>query len=801
MSLDTRADELTGGGRLGEAPPDLESLFVRGVGLHQQGRLHEAEAVYRRVRALQPKHPFALNGLGMIALQSNRAPAAVELFTAALQLISTEPGLHANLARGYAQLGRPADALACLDRAIALDPKFIGALIERGNMLLELARPAEALMAFVRVLELDPAETAAFNGAGNALLDDGRAAEAAGFFARALDLRPNEPVFLLNRALANSRMNRPLDALHDCRRARELGHVTAQLHFLEGNALLDLGRARQAIQAFDSALGLDPTLAAACNNRGTALLALGAHESALASFEGCLALLDGAGAGGRGADGAGSAAPLMLQARLNRCSALKELGRRSEAFEGLEELAKLAPDLDYVRGLRLHEQLARCEWRDYRASIGAILEAIEHGRAADGPFTFLAVSDSPAAQLRCAQLYTAEWPSSPPPPRRRANADHEKLRIAYLSSDFREHATAYLMAGIFETHDRARFEVHGISTGPDDQGAMRRRTAASFDRFIDAARMQDAEIREWIDERSIDVLVDLNGHTSGTRRGLLARRAAPLQVNYLGYPGTTGARYMDYLIADEVVIPSESRRYYSEQIVYLPGCFQANDDRRVAASGMTREQALLPASGFVFCSFNNSYKFNPVMFDIWCRLLRAVPGSVFWTALDSEAARANLRREARARGVEEDRLVFAGKLPYAQHLARLRLADLFLDALPFNAGATASDALWAGLPVLTCLGQAFAARMAGSLLRTLGLRDLVTENLSDYERLALQLGSNAAYLAELRSRLEKNRGRLFDTTRHCRNLESAYAEMSARCRRGEPPASFTVRDLAQDGSA
>jgi methyltransferase (TIGR00027 family) len=705
----------------------------------------------------------------------------------------------AQLVARYSRTGRPFMAPLANSRiafarrnhrAIALNPRFIGALIDRGNMLLDLARPAEALMTFEKVVELDPGETAGLNGAGNALLEDGRAAEAAGFFTRAVDLRPNEPVFLLNRALAHSCMNRPQDALHDCRRARELGHATAQLHFVEGNALLDLGRAREAIEAFDSALGLDPTLAKAYNNRGTALLGLGAHEAALASFERCLALSGGVGGGSQ----------LMLQARLNRCSTLRELGRRIEALEGLEELAELAPDLDFVRGLRLHEQLAHCEWRDYHASIRVILEAIERGRAADGPFTFLAVSDSPAAQLRCAQLHAAQWSAPPPSHRRGAHPTHnEKFRIAYLSSDLREHATSYLMAGIFEAHDRSRFEIHGISTGLDDHSAMRQRITAGFDRFLDAARMQDAEIYAWIVERSIDVLVDLNGHTSGARRGLLTQRGAPVQVNYLGYPGTIGARYIDYLIADEVVIPRESRRYYIEQIVYLPDCFQPNDDRRIAVTGSTRERALLPPSGFVFCSFNNSYKFNPVMFDIWCRLLRAVPGSVLWTVLNSEAARANLRREARARGVEADRLVFAEQLPYAHHLGRLGLADLFLDTLPFNAGTTASDALWAGLPVLTCLGQAFAARMAGSLLRGVGLPELVTENLADYERLALQLASNPAHLAELRSRLEENRGQLFDTKRHCRNLEAAYAEMSARYRRGEQPASFTVRDPLGEG--
>jgi predicted O-linked N-acetylglucosamine transferase (SPINDLY family) len=763
---------------------------MQGIALHQQGRLADADAAYHRLCVLQPRHAHALHCRGIVALQLNRPAAAVELISAALELLNTDPTFHANLARAQVQLGLAADALASLDRALGLDPRFVGALVDRGNVLLDLARRTEALDAFRRALALDPNEPSALNGAGNALLEEGRAAEAAEFFTRAINARPDEAAFVLNRALAHSSMHRPEDVLRDCRRSRELGHGTAQLYFLEGNSLLDLGRAAQAIEAFDRALAIDPALAGAHNNRGTALVGLGRHAPALASFEQCLELTSAS------ADGS----LLALQARLNRCAALKELGRRPEALAGFQELHALAPDLEFVRGLLLHEQLTQCDWHDYQASVRAIVDAIDRGRPADGPFTFLAVNGSASSQLRCAQLHAATAAplhARPPDHRRRECArDRRRLRIAYLSSDLREHAVSYLMAGIFEAHDRSRFEIYGISTGIDDRSAMRQRIEASFDHWLDAAGLQDAAIGAWMVERSIDLLVDLNGHTSGGRRALLAQRCAPLQVNYLGYPGTAGAAFMDYLIADEIVIPPESRQHYSEQVVYLPGCFQANDDKRSAVATCSRAEAGLPADGFVFCSFNNSHKFNPVMFDIWCRLLRAVPGSVLWTALSGETARANLRREAEARGVDAARLLFAGQQPYARHLGRLRHADLFLDTLPFNAGATASDALWAGLPLITCLGDAFAARMAGSLLHALALPELITENLAGYEGLALELASNPARLAGLRARLDTNRrtSPLFDTKRQCRNLEAAYAGMWARHLRGEAPASFKVDD-------
>jgi protein O-GlcNAc transferase len=763
---------------------NLESLFKAGLTLHQQGRLADAEAVYRQVCALAPHHADARHYLGVVALQTGRASEAVQLISAALQG-AANPVFHVSLARAHAQMGGWADALESLDRALELNPRFVGALIDRGNLLLDLARPTEALMAFERAIALEPGDASAMNGAGNALLDVERPADALSLFTRAVGLNPTEPRFLLNRALAYSRLRRPADVLQDCLQSRLLGHATAQLYFVEGNALLDLGRAMDAVHAFEAAIALDPDSARAFNNRGTALVDLGRHDLALASFERCLVLTAGA----------LDDADLRLQAQLNRCSALKDLGRRTEAWAGLEELVRVAPDIKYAAGLLMHERLARCDWRDYRASVAAITDSIDRGKPADGPFTFLALTDSPAAQLRCAQLRAADTCGVAPQPRYGEDSHENRLRIGYLSSDFREHAVAYLMAGIFEAHDRSRFEVFAFSVGADDGSALRKRLEAGFEHFVDVAQMQDATIAARMAEVSIDVLVDLNGSTSGGRSGLLAMRPAPVQISYLGYPGTTGTTYVDYLIADEFVIPPESQRHYSEQVVYLPECFQANDDRRPIGPAYTRRDAGLPDAAIVFCSFNNSYKLNPVMFDIWCRLLRAVSGSVLWLVLNDESARENLRREAGARGVAADRLVFAGQEPYARHLARLGLADLFLDTLPFNAGATASDALWAGLPVITCAGEAFAARMAGSLLRALRLPELITCNLADYERLALELVVTPARLAALRARLHENRLEtpLFDSERQCRNLEAAYSEIWSRHLSGKPAASFTVK--------
>jgi predicted O-linked N-acetylglucosamine transferase (SPINDLY family) len=377
-------------------------------------------------------------------------------------------------------------------------------------------------------------------------------------------------------------------------------------------------------------------------------------------------------------------------------------------------------------------------------------------------------------------------------PRRRRGG---RIRLGYLSADFRQHAVAMLVAGLFAHHDRQEFEVIGYSAGPNDGSDIRSRLAASFDRFIDISELSDRASAHLIHADEIDILVDLTGFTRYTRTGILAYRPAPIQVNYLGYLGTTGATFIDYIVLDRFVAPAEQQPFYSERLVYLPDCYQCNDNKRVIAEHTpSRPECDLPEESFVFCCFNNSYKITPVFFDVWMRLLHAVPTSVLWLLDTNPWAKSNLRREALARGIVAERLVFAPRLAAPLHLARHQVADLFLDTLPYNAGTTASDALWAGLPVLTCAGETFAGRVAGSLLRAIGLGELVTTSLEEYEALALRLAHEPALLARLRARLAKNRltHPLFDTERFTRNLETAYRRMWEMQTAGEPPTAFSV---------
>ncbi|HEX3483611.1 MAG TPA: hypothetical protein VHT51_01035, partial [Micropepsaceae bacterium] len=372
---------------------------------------------------------------------------------------------------------------------------------------------------------------------------------------------------------------------------------------------------------------------------------------------------------------------------------------------------------------------------------------------------------------------------------------HDKIRIAYISTDFRAHAVAFLIVGCFEHHDKSRFETTAISLHPDDGSETRQRIVAAFDRFIDVQAMSDAAVAAKLRELEIDIAIDLNGYTGDARTGILGHRPAPVQVNYLGYPGTMGAPYMDYLIADPMVIPSQDRVHYSEKIVYLPHGYQANDrKRRIAERTPTRHEAGLPETGFVFACFNNTHKIGPEMFDIWMRLLRDVEGSVLWLFEDNAEAAHNVKRETVARGVSAERVIFAPRVMPPEHLARTRLADLFLDTLPYNAHTTASDALWMGLPIVTCPSTTFPSRVAASLLHAIGMPEMVTSSLAEYEALAGALARDPVRLAAIKAKLIRNRDTepMFDTARFTRYLEAAYTGMWERHQAGLPPESFAI---------
>jgi protein O-GlcNAc transferase len=548
-----------------------------------------------------------------------------------------------------------------------------------------------------------------------------------------------------------------------------------------GVALVNQSRLPAALAAFQEAARRDPGSAAAHNNVANVLGDLGRHQEALPHLQRAV-----------------QSNPQLADSHHNLGMLLQRLKRHEEAADALEQALKLAPRMTYTLSYLAWNELAACRWQRLPARIEALRAQVREGALVE-PFTLVAVSESAEEQKLCAERHVAAMlPARGGPFWRGERYRHERIRLAYLSADYHEHATAYLAAGLFERHDRARFEVIGVSWGPDDGGPMRRRLARAFDRFIDVRERADEEVARMLRALEVDIAVDLKGHTTGARPGILAYRPAPLQASYLGYPGTMGASFIDYLIADRLVVPEAERRHYAEQVVYLPGSYQVNDSQReIAARAPSRAEAGLPEAGFVFCCFNNNYKIQPQMFGVWMRVLRAVPGSVLWLLQDNPAAETNLREAARAGGVDPARLLFAGRVPPAEHLARQWLADLFLDTLPCNAHTTASDALWGGLPLLTCVGTTFAGRVAGSLLAAAGLPELATRDLPAYEAMALALARDPARLGALRAKLagpagERARLPLFDTERFRRGLEAAYTAMWDRAQRGEPAAGFAV---------
>jgi protein O-GlcNAc transferase len=697
-----------------------------------------------------------------------------------LEDLPPDPTPELLIARGKALLGlrRDAESLECFERALAALPAQNAALLGKSQALLRLGDGHAALSLVDELLARQPDCTEAHGVRALILLVKGRTDEA--WDAASLGcLEVENPAARVIRGMVLLDRGDPAGALAEFDQALAVDQVLASIHQGRGRALADLGRTEEALQAYATAADFDPNNAALWVRAGHLLIQMSRFDPALDAFT---AALD--------RDDKNRAA---LQ---GKAQCLAVLGRMPDAVAAYTNLLAVAPDADYMRGERFYCQMHCCDWRDFESNRRDIADRVRRGERADIPGSFMTYSDSPAEQLQCARTYAADSCSIDTPPfAAYRNSSAGRIRVAYLSADFGEHATAYLAAGLFEAHDRSKFETYAISFGPADESAMRRRLKRAFDHFHDVRHLTDDRIAALIHELGIDIAVDVKGHTQGARGRILAYRPAPVQVSFLAYPGTLGTDFMDYVVADRQVIPWEARHHYTEQVIYLPGSYQVNESARTAGPRPERGDAGLPESGFVFCCFNSSYKITPAVFDDWMQILRAVPGSVLWLLEASPTAVLNLRAEALARGIDAKRLIFAPWRPYADHLARCALADLFLDTSPCNAHTTASDALWAGVPVLTRPGATFTSRVATSLLHAVGLGQLSVGSREEYQSLAIHIATSPRELASLRQWLgaARDRAALFDSTWYCRQLEAAFEEAAARHRRGQPP---TVLELA-----
>jgi predicted O-linked N-acetylglucosamine transferase (SPINDLY family) len=548
----------------------------------------------------------------------------------------------------------------------------------------------------------------------------------------------------------------------------------AESFFQRAGALASNRQYAAALDNLDIAVRLAPRNAGAWCNRGNALRELNRIAEALDSYKESIALN-----------------PNLAEAHANRAAALFDLKRYDEAASGFQAVVALNPNYVFALGNLLKARIYACNWDGIDQLIERIRTGISSGVPVCSPFVWLMVQSTPEEQLACANVFSQLAGQAQAADRTTiAPRSNERIRIGYFSSDFYNHATAYLLAEMIECHENSRYDILLFSYGPNTRDEMQQRLMAAASEFIDVSAMSDQDITALARSKRLDLAIDLKGHTTHTRQGPFIRRMAPVQAHYLGFPGTLGLGVVDYLIADSVLITPADRQFYAEKIAYLPNSYQVNDSKRSASGrGFSRADCGLPETAFVFCCFNNNYKISPQSADVWARILLRVPQSVLWLLADNPTAEQNLRRELRVRGIADDRLIFAQRMPHAAHLARHACADVFVDTFNCGAHTTASDALWAGLPVLTLRGPSFAGRVAASLLHALDLPEMVTESQTDFENFAVALAQSPQRLAEIRAKLcaAKHTRPLFDTPRITRDIESLYDQMVQRSRSGLPP--------------
>lgn len=736
---------------LSKAPGSAAALYNRGVALQSIGRLDEALQSYSDAVAREPAHANAHYNRGVL-----------------LQ-----------------QLGRNDDAVASYIAAAQAQPNYVDALFNLGLLLNQLKRFSEAVEAFDKALRLAPRDAAAWFNLGLSLYWGGNFARSCSAFDRALDLQPRSADARCARAMVLEALGRGMEALRDYQLAFQAGFRDAQAFARYGNLLLTFGRPLDATQALSIASQMEPMDADIFNSRGVALRKIGKSQEAMADFRRAIELK-----------------PQFIEAYANAADCAVSLGLVDDALIylrlALNGEAKSASEIiarDRATSLNIFFRRQLCLWEGLEELEAKAADRIRDDGAACDPFKAVISYDDPQLHKLCAdRLSATERTITPLVPRRSSKGSH-KLRIAYMSADFHDHATTRLMAELFELHDRAQFEVVAYSYGHDDGSAMRKRVTEAFDRFNDVRRMSDREIAESIVADEVQILVDLKGHTRDARLDVLKYRPAPVQAHYIGFPGTLGGKLVDYMLADAVTVPFDQAAHYAEAIVHLPFCYQVNDRHRQVASATPDRSAYgLPKDAFVLCAFAQPFKLSPAVFDAWARILTGVPHGVLWLLSYNDEMQSNLRRQIEGRGIDADRLIFAAPEGLAQHLARHKLADLYLDTWPYGAHTSASDALWVGLPVLTRLGRSFASRVSASLLQAIGVPELISPDVDGYVSTAVNLARDPKRLSAIRERILRNRDSapLFDTNLFRAGIEAAYQAMWEIHRRGEQPRHFSV---------
>ncbi len=748
----------------------LEQLYAGK--LAEDARISAAKGTTSHT-SLVPHDFVSLYTFGVEAFNKNDFARALSFFEYALHQNRGFAQLWYNLGLCCGKLGRHQEALAHLNQALVLKPDYH----EAQNLREGIATELQSRIVTSQQLATNYSERLA---AALELQNAGKILEAEKIFTEILASSPNDVPSLFSLGGIEHNRKNPEKALQYLERAVLLNPTFPPLWYNLAIVLQSLKHFDRALESYDKALELDPRNLEVMTNRGGLLAEMKRHKDALLNYEELLKI-----------------DPNNQKALCNRGILLTDVKFHDLAISTFDRLFTLNPEYEFVAGLLGFAKMHACDWKGLDRIRDVIVQGVKDGKRVCQTLPLTALTDDPMIHLMGARIFGQFYC---PPQKRLWNGekyDHPKIRIGYVSPDLREHPVGHLTTGLFENHDKKQFEITAFSLGLDDQSLLQKRMRSAFDKFIDVRQMRSKDIAEMIRSMEIDILVDMAGYTADSRTDIFSYHPAPVQVSYLGYSSTMGVEYIDYIIADRYIIPEDHRQFYSEKVVYLPDTYLPTDASvKIAETTPTPEKYGLPANGFVFCSFNHDYKINPTIFDVWMRLLQRKPGSVLWLMKLNESAERNLRQEAIQRGIDPGRIVFATRVDRIEdHLARYRMADIFLDTTPCNAHSTASDVLRAGLPIITCRGRAFAGRVAASLLELIGLHELVTNSLAEYEKLAEKLSDDPTLLKKYRDRLQANLPgtKLFDTVQYCRNLEKAFICMIQRTRHGEAPEHFHVK--------
>ena len=746
-------------------PNYVEAHYSLGLTFQELGQLENTVNSYKKVVAIKPDFAGMHNNLGNVYRELGELDAALKSYKKALAIQPDFVEAHYSLGVIYQERSLLNDAIKSYEKVISIKPNLAEAHYCLGDILLRLDRLDDAVRSYETALSINPKLTEAHNNLGITFKELGKLDDAFRCYQMALNINPNYAEALLNIGFIYHKRGKLDESIKCYLQSLSIKPDYAEAHNNLGNVLMDLGQLDEAVKNFKIAISIDPNYAQAHNNYGIVLDTLGHQNAADKSYKKAIAIK-----------------PNYAAAYANHAELLTDLKQFNEALSSFKYAIKLNPNIDFALGNFLHTKMHLCIWDNLSIHLKEIQERIINREKAIGPFSLLALIDDPELQKIAADIYISEMhPKIQYLSKLQINPKYKKIRIGYFSADFREHPVSALTVELYESHNRDKFEIYAFSFGPDTKDEMNLRIKAGVDHFYDVHAMPHKDVANLSRSMKIDIAINLGGHTRDSRTGIFAMQAAPIQVNYLGYPGTMGGDYMDYLIADYELIPKDKQHCYSEKIVYLPNSYMVNDTKhKVSKRVFSREECGLPSDGFIFCCFNNHYKITPDIFIRWMRILSKVDGSILWLPEGNHIANKNLKIQAEKNNIDESRIIFAQRLNLREeHLNRIQLADLFLDTTPYNAHATTSDALQMGLPVLTFKGNSFVSRVASSLINSVNLPELITTTLEQYESLAIQLAKNPKELKTIKEKLFNNlpNSPLYDTTLYIQHLESAYLQM------------------------